>query len=54
MVNYIRHNLTNYDEVLDNIKDKFGVKVSYVKFRKILMLKIKEVYPKLFIETKEQ
>lgn len=54
MINYIRHNLTNYDEILDNIKGKFGVEEAYIKYKKILMLKIKEVYPELFIETKEQ
>lgn len=54
MINYIRHNLTNYDKILDNIKGKFGVEEAYIKYKKILMLKIKEVYPELFIETKEQ
>lgn len=48
MINYIRHELTSYDEVLYNIKGKIGKQDAYQLYRTAVMDKIKEIYPELF------
>ena len=47
--NYIRHELTNYDEILESIKGKVGISEGYIKLKEnVLMKKIQEVYPSYF------
>lgn len=47
-VNYIRHNLTAYDENLYNFKGRVGVREGYLKYRGAVMEAIEKVYPELF------
>lgn len=49
MINYVRHNLTTYDDTLYSIKGKTGKNVAYNIYRNAVMDKIKEIYPELFI-----
>lgn len=46
-INYIRHNLTNYDEELKKLYRKVGKLDAYVNYKEILMKKIYETYPEL-------
>lgn len=46
-INFIRHNLSNYDEELDKLYGKVGKDIVYSKYRSQLMNKIFEVYPEL-------
>lgn len=46
-INYIRHNLTNYDYELEKLYRQIGKSDAYFEYRKNLMKKIKEVYPEL-------
>lgn len=48
MINYVRHNLTDYDETLFTMKGKVGVREMYNIYKNAVMKKIKEVYPTLF------
>ena len=54
MVNYIRHMLTNYDDKLDNIYGKVGVKEAYQLLNKKIYSEIGKVYPKLSQECESQ
>ena len=47
MVNYIRHNLASYDEVLYEMSGKVGCYEEYHRYREAVFDKISEVYPKL-------
>jgi len=53
-VNYLRHNMTNYEEMLDNIFGKTGVREAYVLLKVKILKKIAEVYPHLAAECKNQ
>lgn len=46
-VNYIRHNLSNYDEQLEMLKRKTGKLIAYVHYREKLAEEMKRVYPEL-------
>lgn len=54
MVNYIRHNLTEYDEELDRLYGRTGKDEAYFLFFKALLQKIATVYPNLEEECKRQ
>lgn len=54
MVNYIRHNLTKYDENLEEIAEKTGKTLAYVMIRNAILDKIAEVYPELAEECENQ
>lgn len=47
MVNYIRHNLTNYDEIINDAEDK-------AKFRGCILRKIADAYLELLKECAQQ
>lgn len=46
-INYIRHNLTNYDAELEKLYRKIGKNEAYISYKKILIEKIFETYPEL-------
>ena len=46
-INFIRHNLSNYDDELEKLYGKVGKDMVYSKYRNQLMNKIFEVYPEL-------
>ena len=46
-LNYIRHNLTQYDEELFNYYGKTGIGIGYEKYKSAVMSKIYEIYPEL-------
>lgn len=48
VVNYIRHQLTNYDHNLQVIKGKFGESKEYQRYSDAINDKIKSTYPELF------
>lgn len=52
-LNYIRHNLTNYDEELEKLRGRIGKDIAYCHYKDILMDKIYEVYPE-FMQEEEQ
>lgn len=54
VVNYIRHNLTDYDENLYNIFGKVGCHDAYIKYRKAVLNKIVESYPEYREECLKQ
>ena len=54
VVNYIRHNLTEYDEDLYNMKGKTGVREEYFRYKNVVLDKISEVYPKYKQECERQ
>ena len=47
MINFIRHNLTSYDEVLFEIRGRTGIKEAYLKYKKAVLIKIAISYPYL-------
>ncbi|MCM1236332.1 MAG: hypothetical protein NC489_40135 [Ruminococcus flavefaciens] len=47
MVNYIRHELTSYDEQLYSMKGRTGIRDMYQEIHSIILDKIAEVYPEL-------
>lgn len=53
-VNYIRHNLTHYDEQLWHMKGKTGTKQLYPEFKIALLRKIAEIYPRFRDEIERQ
>lgn len=53
-VNYIRHNLVNYDEALMNIFNKIGKKKAYLRLNERVYLEIAAVYPKYMRECQRQ
>ncbi len=46
-INFIRHNLSNYDEELQKLFGQVGKEEAYLQYREQLMKKIYEVYPEL-------
>ena len=53
-VNYIRHNLTDYDEFLYNAKGKTGISFAYPLYRRAVLDRISDVYPYLCEECERQ
>jgi hypothetical protein len=53
-VNYLRHCLTDYEELLDEISGKVGFAVGYFDIREKIFKKIIEYYPWLETECKRQ
>ena len=53
-VNYIRHNLTEYDSFLFSVKGKTGIPFAYPLYRKAVLEKIADVYPQLSEECARQ
>ena len=53
-VNYIRHNLTQYDQQLFEMKGKVGIHDEYFRYREAVMNKIAQVCPDLEEEIKRQ
>jgi hypothetical protein len=53
-VNYIRHNLTEYDSFLFSVKGKTGISFAYPLYRKAVLEKIADVYPALREECDRQ
>jgi hypothetical protein len=47
MMNYVRHNLTHYDNYLDIQKGKIGTSEMYYVLNEIVLEKILEIYPRL-------
>jgi hypothetical protein len=54
MVNYIRHNLTNYEDLLEELEGKVGKINAYIKLKNKILKKIAEVYPDLKDECYNQ
>lgn len=54
MVNYIRHNLCNYDSDLTEIEGKVGKDYLYYKLKNATLSKIAQVYPELASECERQ
>ena len=54
MVNYIRHNMTNYDYCLSVWKGSVGIKETYLSFHSRILDKIARIYPELSEECEEQ
>ena len=54
MVNYIRHNLTSYDEELWNMSGKTGKGKAYLIYFEAVLHKIAEIYPELKDECESQ
>ena len=46
-VNYIRHELTNYDWVLERIKGKCGIGEEYNRYKNAVLEEIYKAYPEL-------
>lgn len=53
-VNYIRHNLTEYDDSLYEMSGKVGCHKEYLRYKKAVLLKIGEAYPLLKSECNNQ
>lgn len=53
-VNYIRHNLTQYDESLYEMSGKVGCHSEYIRYKEAVLRKIGETYPKLKEECYRQ
>lgn len=51
-LNYIRHNLTKYDEELEELFGQVGKNDAYWEYKDRIMKKIYEVYPELRIKAK--
>lgn len=54
VVNFIRHNLTEYDENLAEMKGKTGVRELYPEYKEAILKKIAEAYPKYRRECERQ
>lgn len=54
MVNYVRHNLCEYDYALPSIDGKIGRDSLYVRLKSAVLWKIAEVYPELADECRAQ
>lgn len=54
MVNYIRHNLTTYDSLVDNLYNKIGRDIGYIKLKNKILREIEKVYPELVMECQNQ
>jgi len=53
-VNYIRHNLTEYDRELEEMAGKIGVKEAVIKIKNRILDSIAEKYPELKGECVKQ
>lgn len=51
-LNYIRHNLTDYDKKLYEFSGKIGINEGYIRYKNAVMAEIAKVYPEL-CEKKE-
>ena len=54
MVNYVRHNLTSYDDVLYRMSGKVGCHNEYLTYKFAVLDKIAAAYPKLKQECNQQ
>lgn len=54
VVNYIRHNLTCYDNTLYNLGSQIGCKEVYRRYKNAVLEKIAEVYPTFARECQRQ
>ena len=54
MVNYIRHNLTNYETICEGLYNKVGNDKAYQTFKDRVLSKIADEYPFLSDECNEQ
>lgn len=54
MVNYIRHNMVEYDQEIDDMKGKTGKSLLYFELHNGVLHKISEVYPELEDECSRQ
>lgn len=54
MVNYVRHNLTEYDDTLYAISGKTGCHTEYLRYKHAVLTKIADVYPELRDECNRQ
>lgn len=54
MVNYIRHEMTSYDEQLWDIKGKVGISEAHIDLHDAILDKIALVYPELATECQRQ
>ena len=54
MVNFIRHNLCEYDDKLDGLFGLVGKEGLYKRLKAETLLKISQVYPELESECKRQ
>ena len=54
IVNYIRHNLVEYDTNLKHLYGKTGKQSGYETFKKVILEKIAELYPKYKDECERQ
>lgn len=54
MVNFIRHNLCEYDDKLDGLRGLVGKEGLYKRLKAEILLKISQVYPELEPECKRQ
>lgn len=54
MVNYIRHNMVEYDQEIDDMKGKTGKSLLYFELHNGVLHKISEVYPELEDECLRQ
>lgn len=54
MVNHARHYLTNYDEILGEIKGAVGVDSAYIRLKEAILDMIAEKYPQLKEECERQ
>lgn len=54
IVNYIRHNLVDYDDGLEIMYGKVGKIDTYPKFKEAILKKIASVYPQYAEECKRQ
>jgi hypothetical protein len=54
IVNYIRHELTSYDDELYEMSGKVGCHQAYLIYRESVLMKIAEVYPKYSDECIKQ
>lgn len=54
MVNYIRHEMTSYDEQLYSMKGRTGIHDMYPEIRNVILDKIAVIYPELAQECEKQ
>lgn len=54
MVNYIRHNMVEYDQEIDDMKGKTGKSLLYFELHNGVLHRISEVYPELADECLRQ
>ena len=54
IVNYIRHNLVDYDESLYSLKGKVGKYDAYEEYKEVVLEKIAKTYPKYADECQKQ